>query len=102
MRYSPEKLTDVPEDTDSSYKRTQSLSQSQTRMSVPLLQSMIEVEETQSVDEEKWPVSQTQAVIVVTRTYQESKSKQRLKTIVATVLFVLFIAWLVWALCVTI
>ena len=70
MRYSPEKLTDVPEDTDSSYKRSQSLSQSQARMSVPLLQLTTE-EETQSVDEEKWPVSQTQAVIVVTRTYQE-------------------------------
>ena len=38
-------------------------------MSVPLLD--FPDEETQSVDKEKWPVSQTQAVIVVTRTYQE-------------------------------
>ena len=47
---------------------------------------------------EKLPVTQKQAVIIVTRTYQEEKAKQRRKTIVASIALILLVAWLIWAL----
>ena len=67
--------------------------------SVPLKHSLVEglLE-----DEEKWPVAQKQAMIVVTRTYKEDKTKQRKRTVVASICLVILLAWLIWALVFTI
>ena len=59
-------------------------------------------EVTALMDDEKWPVSQKQPMIIVTRTYQEEKTSERRRTIIASICLLLLIAWLIWALVVTI
>ena len=54
------------------------------------------------IDEEKWPVSQRQPMIVVTRTYQEEKARERRRRIFAAICLLVLISWLVWAFVVTI
>lgn len=47
-------------------------------------------------DEEKWPVSQKQNVIVVTRTHQEQKTKQRRKIAILVAILLFIIGWVVF------